>query len=195
VVEATVRRAWLRSRLLAVWLVLLALIAAIAAIEYTGTPGVAQDQWLLPLALEEIGAIELGRGGKLHRYERDSAGAWFYHGGHAASEIDHVHRADPERAKRIGEAFAAFGRTRIERRLALDAQATQYGLSAPGMVILLYREKAGQPLAQYAVGDLAPDTFSRYVLKVDATEVVTIPGYQIDNLVALIDATAETPRR
>ena len=47
-----------------------------------------------------------------------------------------------------------------------------------------------QPLAQYAVGDIAPDTLSRYVLVVGSSTVVTIPNYQIDNMLALIDTVA-----
>ena len=47
-----------------------------------------------------------------------------------------------------------------------------------------------QPLAQYAVGDVAPDTVSRYVQRGGQPRVVTIPTYQIDNLLALIDAAS-----
>jgi hypothetical protein len=63
-------------------------------------------------------------------------------------------------------------------------------------VILLYRPSATQPLVQYAVGDVAPDTVSRYVDVVGAASgVVTIPNYQIDNLLALIDSVATSPTR
>jgi hypothetical protein len=45
-----------------------------------------------------------------------------------------------------------------------------------------------QPLAQYAVGDVAPDGLSRYVLQVGSASVVTIADYQITNLLDLIQA-------
>jgi hypothetical protein len=44
------------------------------------------------------------------------------------------------------------------------------------MVILVYRAREAQPLAQYAVGDVAPDAISRYVDAVGGAGVVTIPG-------------------
>src|SRR5205807_2013771 len=43
-----------------------------------------------------------------------------------------------------------------------------------------------------AVGSLAPDTVSRYVMVVGRPLVVTIPGYQIDNLLALVQAAGAT---
>ena len=60
------------------------------------------------------------------------------------------------------------------------------------MLILVYRPDDLQPLAQYAVGDLAPDTLSRYVLVVGSAVVATIPNYQIDHLLGLIEAVAGT---
>ena len=58
------------------------------------------------------------------------------------------------------------------------------------MLILVYRPDDLQPLAQYAIGDLAPDMLSRYVLIVGSAAVATIPNYQIDNLLAVIEAVA-----
>ena len=69
------------------------------------------------------------------------------------------------------------------------------------MVILVYRRNELQPFAQYAVGDIAPDTYSRYVMVVGATNVVSIANYQIDNLVGLIKSASNpanptsTPRK
>jgi len=192
-VEATVTTVRIRPRLLAVWLVLLALIGAIAAIEYAdraesrGATLAQHDAGsLLPVPVDQLGAIELGHAGTLHRFERDSAGAWFYHGAHTGSETVHQHQVDAVMAQRVANAFAALGRARIERRIPLDPQAKQYGVTAPGTIILLYRPNDPRPLAQYAIGDIAPDTFSRYVLRIGSAEVVTVPNYQVDNLLALI---------
>jgi len=55
----------------------------------------------------------------------------------------------------------------------------------------LYRTGDVQPLVQYAVGDLAPDGVSRYVLSIGATKVNTLPDYQIQNLVGLVKAVTE----
>jgi hypothetical protein len=149
---------------------------------------------LLPVTVDQLGAIEVVHTGTLHRFERDAAGAWFYHvhDVDTGSEGAHSHDVDPSLAERIAYAFAAFGRTRIERRLTLKTQGKDYGVTTPEMLILVYRPHDMQPLAQYAVGDIAPDTLSRYVLVVGSATVVTIANYQINNVLALIEAVVDT---
>src|SRR6185295_8178261 len=105
----------------------------------------------------------------------------------------HTHDPDPARADRIAQAFAAFGRTRVERDFPLGRDGAAYGVAAPDLVILIYRPGQSQPLAQYAVGHLAPDTVSRYMTMVGHPVVVTIPAYQIDNLRALVQAVGGPP--
>jgi hypothetical protein len=119
--------------------------------------------------------------------ERDPAGAWFYHGAHGGDQAAHVHAPDPARSERIARALAAFGRARVERELPLARDGDPYGVATPELVILAYRPRESQPLVQYAVGHVAPDTVSRYVLIVGRRSVVTIPAYQIDNLRTLIE--------
>jgi hypothetical protein len=197
VVEAAVSPSVTRGRLAAVWLVFLVLVGAIVAIEHTDLvrPKGARDsdadpRMLLPVPVDKLGAIEVANAGTLHRFERDAAGAWFYHGIHTGSEGTHQHNADPAMAVRIERAFAAFGRTRIERQLALKASTGSYGVTTPETLILVYRPRDPQPLVQYAVGDIAPDTVSRYVLAVGSPTVATIPNYQIENLLALIQSVS-----
>jgi hypothetical protein len=186
VVEAEVRLS-LPRRLLAVWLALLGLVVLIALIEYEENESVGvADNLLLSVPVDDLGAIELGHAGALHRFERAAGGAWFYHGAHAASEPSHAHDADPAAAQRIAAAFAALGRARIERRLPYDRESRQYGVAAPQIILLIYKLREEKPIAQYAIGDVAPDTFSRYVHLVGSAEVVTIPDYQVQNLLALI---------
>jgi len=184
-----------RSRLLVVWLLLAVLVAVIVVLEQTdlvrrrtGLASIVDPRLLLPLPVDQLGAIEVANAGRLHRFERDVAGAWFYHGAHGGSEVAHTHTADLAAAQRIGHALAGFGRTRIERHLAVGRDVTEYGLTPPQILVLVYRPGESQPLAQYAVGDIAPDTTSRYVQIIGRPEVVTIPNYQIDNLLALIQA-------
>ena len=189
------RTGWVSPRLALVWLVLLALVATIAAIEHggrTGSSGAGDAHggggvtMLFPAPLERIGALELGHAGVLHRFERDAAGAWFRHADHGKAEPGHPHRADPEQAERIGVVLAAFARTRVERRLPLEGAPDRYGLGAPAIVVLLYQERDAQPLAQYAIGGIAPDTYSRYALRIGSDEAVTIPNYQVENLLSLL---------
>jgi hypothetical protein len=183
---------------LALWVVLGALAAAIAVLEYADRRGAtvasgADTGRLLPVAADQLGAIEIADRGRLHRFERDAAGTWFYHGVHTGDTGAHTHEPDPALADRIARAVAAFGRARIERRFAADRDAAVYGVTAPEVVILVYRPNQPQPLAQYAVGSIAPDTVSRYVALVGDPSVVTIPSYQIDNLMTLVQAAAGTP--
>ena len=183
-------------RLVVVWGVLLLLIGAIVAVELqdraaapsAGSVPVRDPRLLLPVPIEQVGSIEIAYGGAVHRFERDANGAWFYHGAHAQAQAGHAHQVDPAAAERIAKAFAGFDRARIERELPLQDGGKELGVTTPKMVILVYRPSELQPLAQYAVGDVAPDKFSRYVLPVGKPQVVTIANYQIENLTGLIEA-------
>lgn len=181
-------------RLVAVWLLFAALAVAIVLIERqnrvsTSTGEGGRDvRWLLPAEMTDLGAIEIMHKGTLHRFERDAAGVWFYHGVHTGTEQQHAHNADPAVAAQIEKAFTGFGRTRMERQFPLKVEADEFQVTWPDIFILVYRLKEVQPLARYAVGIVAPDGVSRYVLPVGSTYVVTIANYQIDNLLNLIRA-------
>jgi hypothetical protein len=200
-VEAALSAGRIRSRLLVIWSLLAVLVAVIVLAEQTtvgrrSAPGTSatDPRLLLPVSVEQLGAIEVIDAGTVHRFERDAAGLWFYHGVHGASAAAHTHVADASVAARIERAVSAFGRTRIERRVGRQRDGAAYGVATPTVVILVYRPGATQPLAQYAVGDVAPDTVSRYVDVVGgASGVVTIPNYQIDNLLALVDSVGGSP--
>ena len=190
----------IRRRLAAVWLVFFVLVVAIVAVEYvdrvrptSGREGHGDPRMLLPVPVDQLGAIEVANAGTLHRFERDPSGTWFYHGVHTGSEGTHAHNADPAMAARIERAFLAFGRTRIERQFSLTTLSGDYGVTTPETIILVYRPNDPQPLAQYAVGDIAPDTVSRYVLIVGRSVVTTIPNYQIANVLALVASVASEP--
>ena len=179
-----------------VWTTLGILLAAIGVLEYRDrrlSPGDTQEidsRSLLPLPVAQLGAVEIADRGRLHRFERAPTGAWLYHGVHTSTTGAHVHTADPALSERIERAFAIFGRARAERQFELSGDAAAYGLTAPEVVILVFRANQPQPLAQYAVGTVAPDTVSRYVAVVGRRSVVTIPSYQIDNLLELVQAAA-----
>jgi len=185
-----------RRRSLVVWCVLGVLLLAIGVIEYgdrratSPDAGATDTRSLLPVPVDQLGAIEIADRGRLHRFERSAAGTWFYHGVHTETTATHTHTADPLLSERIERAFAALGRARTERRFDLAGDGDRYGLMAPEVVILVYRPHETQPLAQYAVGSLAPDTVSRYVALVGRRSVVTIPDYQVDNLRGLVQAAA-----
>src|SRR3990172_2633400 len=86
-----------RRRVLIVWLLLAALIAGIAELEFRKrsrlpesvaehVPGAEGSRMLLPAAIADLNAIEIGHAGTLHRFERDGTSAWFYHGVHANAQ-------------------------------------------------------------------------------------------------------------
>ncbi len=203
--EAEVSVGGIRPRLVAVWLLLLALVGTILVIERRALfgpsdPGGEQpsrDRMLLPVPLEQIAVIEIAQGGTLYRFERDAAGSWFYHahGVDPGTQGPHGHQADPAQAQLIAKRLGGFGRTHMERDLAFEPSADPYGVTRPEMLILIYRTDDPKPLGQYAVGDIAPDTLSRYVLALGSPSVVTIANYQIDNLRGLIDDVTGTTGR
>lgn len=187
-----------RRRSAVAWTILAILLVAIGVIEYSdrrlrsGPADEVDARSLLPVPVAQLGAVEIADHGRLHRFERAPTGSWFYHGVHTPAMAAHTHVADPALSERIERAFAAFGRARTEREFELDGDAAVYGLTAPEVVILVYRPNQSQPLAQYAVGTIAPDTLSRYLAIVGRRGVVTIPSYQVDNLLALVQAAAKT---
>lgn len=194
-VEAAVSKPAVRRRLLAIWAILLVLVAVIALLEWLDRQAPDEtvqyaNRMLLPAPIEQLGAVEIAVAAALHRFERDTNGAWFYHGIHTGAEGAHQHRSDPDSTRRIEQALAAFGRTKIEREFPVTAQGAEFGVTTPAVIVLVYRPNDQKPLMQYAVGDIAPDTLSRYVLPVGGAAVVTIPNYQIENLLGLLEAAA-----
>ncbi|MDE0206192.1 MAG: DUF4340 domain-containing protein [Candidatus Tectomicrobia bacterium] len=206
-----------RGRLVVVWLVFVVLVGAVIVIERAELMLPEEDEhghaahgghdehdeddeddehgedgirMLMPAPLAELTAVEIGFDGALHRFERDVDGVWFYHTHDPGAEPaeNHEHKADAAFTQRIDLALAAFGRTRIERDFELARDAETYGIASPDMIILVYGSESDAPLAQYTIGDLAPDTFSRYVQAAGHDEVVTIPDYQITNLRDLISS-------
>ena len=195
-------RGWLRRRrVLAVWALCVLLVGAIVVLELGeragrgGRPGEADARLLLAEPVARLGAIEVLTAGRLHRFERDAPASGSTTAATRARRAPATSiAADPAQTQRIGAAFDALGRARVEREFPRAANGPDYGVAAPQIVILLYRPREPQPLAQYAVGDVAPDTASRYVERVGSGRVVTIPTYQIDNLLALV-ASVEAPAR
>jgi hypothetical protein len=199
VVEAALSPAGRRRRLVVVWALLGVLVTGIAILEYVdhrrarSADREADARLLLPVPVDQLGAVEIADAGRLHRFERDARGTWFYHGVHTGAESAHQHAADPALAERIGRVLAAFARTRVERDFALGRDGPDYGVTSPEILVLLYRPGQVQPLVQYAVGHVAPDTVSRYVMVVGRPVVVTIPNYQIENVMTLVRAAGATP--
>lgn len=185
-------------RLIVVWLLLALLAAGIVALEMRdpdtdGNVAPTGERWLLPVEITEVGAIEIVNRGTLHRFERDANGIWYYHGIHADTTAEHGHTSDPVAAGKIDTALIGFSRARKERNFPLNVENDEFGVTRPEIFILAYGLKDRQPFVRYAVGTVAPDNVSRYVLPVDSAEVVTIANFHIDNLLNLIAAMQAKP--
>lgn len=182
-----------RRKVVVVWLLLAALVVAIVLINRHDRAEIAnatvetrEARMLLPIPMADIGAVEIAHNGTVNRFERDATGAWFYHGVHSGAEQQHAHGSDPATSARIEKSLAGFGRTSMERQFPLNVQNDEFGVTRPEIFIMVYRPKEMQPLSRYAVGTVAPDKLSRYVLPVGSTQVVTIPEFHIENLLTLI---------
>ncbi|MSQ58232.1 MAG: hypothetical protein EXR36_00870 [Betaproteobacteria bacterium] len=191
----------MRARKGIVWVVLAVLVLVIGIVEWRsqgehaggdGHGEAAASRNLLPLPVAQIGAIEIAHEGQLHRFERDAAGEWFYHGAHAGAAPGHEHLTNPILAKRMGEAFAALDKARMEREAPLDKDNDRFGVVVPKIILIVYKPQESQPLAQYSIGDMAPDALVRYVHLLGTNRVITLPQYHIENLLGVIRAASAT---
>lgn len=167
---------------------------------------------LLPDGVAGVRAVELHRGGRVVRFERDTDGRWFRHEHgapahataasgsavdlsavyahrHGAQQAgtDHRHDASAEQAARIGQALETFGRTQIERHVArgLRERGADYGLERPALMVFVFGD-GSTPLLSLHAGDAVPDGLGRYAGWPQRDEVIVVAGYQIDGLAALL---------
>ncbi len=189
-----------RPRVIVVWILLVALAATIVFVQYkersfarTAPPEV-NARMLLPMSISELGALEIFYAGTLHRFERDTTSAWFYHahGATKPNDASHAHQTNSEQAETITLALRGLSRTHMEREFP-RGNAAAYGLNAPEMFVLIYAKDTAQLLDKFTVGTLAPDGVSRYVASNNYPKIVTIANYQIENLMNLLKAVGATP--
>src|SRR5690606_9252543 len=98
-------------RLAGVWILLAAMVALIAFDEFKDRAAIKveeetrDERILLPVSILDIGAVEVLSKGTLHRFERDAAGLWFYHGVHGEDQQQHEHTVDTAAAAQIDKAM------------------------------------------------------------------------------------------
>ena len=215
-VETTVKPKSLKLWL--IWLVL----GAFAAFIFISKKNAPQNEpvieardsrWLVPLAVEEIGSIEILLEGKSYRFERDKQGAWFFHQLHSDSVQLNNHNADPKLIETISLAFNFLARAQREQKIAyedkcnslggnsthprhngpetakpvcINPSADEYGVGMPTLLVIGYRLNELQPAFNLAFGKTTPDGYSRYVLPFDSKTLYTVPNFQYKNLTDLI---------
>jgi hypothetical protein len=143
---------------------------------------------LVPLALDDVAAVEIFARSTSYRFERDAAGAWLLHRHAPGDNPNMLHRADPAQSARIAQALATFGRTPIERGVARGERGDAYGLVDPETIIVLFTKDEARPPLSFTVGRLASDGLGRYLLMPDGAEIVTIPDVQLSHLIDVAEA-------
>jgi len=145
---------------------------------------------LLPVSMAQIWAVEIVASGKLTRFERDGAGAWFRHvGQHTHTTGGDAHVADPAQAKIIDAALRGFDATGVEARVAPgDApQLAPYGLALPTLIVLFYARDSSTALARLEFGAPA-DRLDRYARLAPDGAVVTVAEFEPRRLTELLRA-------
>ncbi len=145
---------------------------------------------LLPVSLAQVWAIEIVASGKLTRFERDAAGAWFKHiGQHTHSAGTEVHVADPTQATIIDAAFRGFDSAVAEARVAPgDAQhLARYGLALPTLIVLFYARDSSTPVARIEFGASA-DRLDRYARLAPDGAIITVAEFEPARLIDLLKA-------
>jgi hypothetical protein len=145
---------------------------------------------LLPVSMAQVWAVEIVAGGKLTRFERDAAGAWFKHlGQHTHAAGGDVHVADPAQATIIDAAFRGFDAAVAERQVGPgDApHVAQYGLALPTLIVLFYVRDSSTPVARLEFGAPA-DRLDRYARLAPNGAIITVAEFEPKRLIELLKA-------
>ncbi len=145
---------------------------------------------LLPVSLAQVWAIEIVASGKLTRFERDAAGAWFRHTGqHTHTAGNDVHVADPAQATIIEAAFRTLDAAVTEAHVAVvgPPHLAQYGLALPTLIVLFYARDSSAPVARLEFGASA-DRLDRYARLAPDGAIITVAEFEPRRLIDLLKA-------
>ncbi len=146
------------------------------------------SKFLIPDKIDGIGAIEIVISQKIHRYQKNDKNIWFFHSRHAGHHKVHSHDTIGEYTNVIARTLTGFGRTQKERNFSFDLRKDEYGVVNPNMYILIFKDPTDlAPNLRISVGDVAPDTLSRYILV--KSQVFTIANFHIEKLLNLVNIT------
>ncbi len=205
-------------KLVLIWVLLGSFVAFIFITKKNVPPPQAvvearDSKWLVPVAVEEIGAIEIILEGNSHRFERDKQGIWFFHQPHPDNAQLNIHNADAKQVEVITLAFNMLTRAQREQKIpyedkcnslggssshprhkgpeavkpiCINPSADEYGVGIPGVLVIGYKANELQPAFNLAFGKATPDSYSRYVLPFGSNTLYTVPNFQYTNLTDLI---------
>jgi Domain of unknown function (DUF4340) len=145
----------------------------------------------VPVSMAQVWAVEIVAGGKLTRFERDSAGNWFRHTGqHSHTANADAHIADPAQARIIAAALESLDATAVETRIGHAADAAElakFGLAFPPLIVLLYARDNSTEVARIEFGGTA-DSLDRYARLAPTGDVVTVAEFEVKRLTDLLKA-------
>ncbi len=174
-----------------VWVILGVLITIIVALP-TVKPkkhshsSSLNPNFLIPGNVESIGALEIILSGETHRFERTGSNTWMYHKAHRDKDNHHEHEKS-QHSDKIAYMITGFGRARKERSFNFSF-SDEYGVINPSIYLIVYSKPTDtEPKMKISIGDLAPDTVSRYI-SVDS-RIFTIANFHIENIKNLIKDT------
>ncbi len=162
--------------------------------QYGAQPdGSVAIDYLSPVTIEDIGAVEIAIRGQIFRFQRTENGDWFYHGhAHKTGEEGQEHRANPKTAPRIATALTTFSRTRVERVVAeLPLRNDTFGTVFPEVIAAVFAKTGERPVLTLQVGHQTPDGFGRYVEIIERRVVAVIPNFQVEVLLDLVTSLTE----
>jgi hypothetical protein len=196
----------MRRRLLIVWLLLLALVGAIAVHEGTDlfapepAPARTGRVPMFDFGEPDLAQVEILYRGQSATLMRDPSGQWFQHQGEhqhtgaaeseTAAAPGDAHVADPTRAAEIAQQLAVTARMLADRRVEPEQELKAYGLLDPQAMIAFYgrngdRTDYARPLDVLYVGDLLPTDYAYYGMRDGDDQLSLIPRYQVALLLAL----------
>jgi hypothetical protein len=152
--------------------------------------------FLLPVSIARVWAIEIVTQGTLYRFERDPAGLWFHHvGQHVHAPGGFEHHADRTLAPLIDAELAVLDRLPVARVVAQHPDAAALasaGLEHPATILLLYSRDSAGPVARVELGSTAADGADRYARIQQSDTLVIVTDDAAQRLATLVQL-AGTP--
>ena len=200
-----------RPRLLAVWLVLLALVGAIVVADRTRIfdfepPPRTAGTSVFQFTEADLGSVEVLYKGQFAALMRDPGGQWFQHDAshsHSGAAVGadapagETHGADPARAATIAEQVAVTARMIADRRVTPERGLESYGLDNPQTMIAFYGKAVGDDVPSRLdvlyVGDLLPTQFTYYAKREGEGDLLLIPRHFVALLLRLMYGADQAP--